>query len=152
MHHSRQESALSTTLPRTAGTRAGLSLLEVLLAFVLLTCALAAVGQRVFVGMTSATRLQQETEAAIRCESVLGMLLSGALPYQRSAHCSDDNLWMWSSELKPSAVSGLVQLTVTVWHTDQDRKFARCSFTRLVRSSVADVTGSASTADGGRSG
>ncbi len=130
------------SFPARSGLRgrpAGLSLLEVLLAFVFLTCALAAVGQRVFVGMMSATRLQQETEAAIRCESMLGMMLSGAQHYQKSGMWPDDQRWRWSSNLTPSSVSGMLQLTVSVWHSDPNRKFARCSLTRLVRSNFADI-------------
>ncbi len=132
----------SVSFPAKCGLRgrpAGLSLLEVLLAFVFLTCALAAVGQRVFVGMTSATRLQQETEAAIRCESMLGMLLSGTQQYQKSGTWSDDQRWRWSADLTPSTVSGMLQLTVSAWHSDPNRKFARCSLTRLVRSNFADI-------------
>lgn len=126
-------------LPILRCLRAGLSLLEVLLAFVFLTCALAATGQRLFVGVNSANRLQQETEAGLRCETILGMLLSGAQRYQASGTYADDHRWRWRADLTPSSVSGMMQLTVSVWHTDPERRFATCSFTRLVRAGFPDV-------------
>lgn len=137
---SQPDYCLSSCIARRSGTRSGLSLLEVLIAFVLLTGALAALGQRVFVGVTAATRLQEETDAALRCESVLNMILSGAEANRSRGQCVDDSAWLWTSSLRPSSVIGMLELTVTVQHSDPQRKSARCSLVRLIRDDSGALT------------
>ncbi|MBL8812555.1 MAG: hypothetical protein JNM43_20495 [Planctomycetaceae bacterium] len=128
-----RDNCLAHLTAQSASARSGLSLLEVLIAFVLLTGALAALGQRVSVGVTAATRLQDETDAALRCESVLNMILSGAETNRTRGPFADDPAWLWTSGTQQSNVAGMLELTVTVQHSDQQRKAARCSLVRLVR-------------------
>lgn len=124
-------------LPRICLTRSrvGLTLLEVLISIAILGAVVAAIGPLTSNALRAAVRAEVETEAAVRCQSQVDALLSGATSLRATppTSCMDDARWSWSAELVPHATSGLLVLLVTVQRDDADRTGARCTLQRLVR-------------------
>ena len=121
----RQTNSLSTST-RTAThlvwtsrnrTRSGLTLLEMLLASVILVTALAALAQHNATATDASLRSQLETEAAIRCQSQLNRLLveTPGLVNSKDRAFDDDPRWYWSAMKRPSKFAGLSLLTVDVY-------------------------------------
>ena len=117
-------------------TRRGLSLFEVLLALAIFVGALAALSQLLYNGMRGAVQSKLRTEAVFRCESKLGEVIAGALPFQNvsGAPFEDDPAWNYSVTLLPGLNDQLFTVQVTVEHpgaTSAARD--KFSLTRLVR-------------------
>jgi type II secretory pathway pseudopilin PulG len=119
---------------RTPGRlRRGLSLLEILLATVILLGALASLSQQTSTGITAALRSQLETEAALRCTSQLNRLVAesrreSSIP---ETPFSDNSQWRWSASWQPSEFPGLQMLDVTVWQQGPHRTWSTFSLRRL---------------------
>ncbi len=101
---------------RQTERRAGTTLLEALLSVLILGLALAAIGQMVSRGVQASVRCELESEAALRCQTKLDEVLSGAEPL-RDVHkvsFKDDAQWQWGLTLQPGTNPDLVAVTVTV--------------------------------------
>lgn len=118
-----------------SSARAGLTLLEVLVSIAILGAVVAALGPLTSNALRAAVRAEVETEAAVRCQSQLDALLSGAVPLRATppTSCTDDARWSWNAELVPHATPGLSVILVTVRREDADRTGAHCMLQRLVR-------------------
>jgi general secretion pathway protein I len=122
--------------------RRGITLLEVLLAAVILAGSLAALGQLVSNGVNAGLRAEMQTEATLRCQSKLDELLAGVEELRpiSGAEFSDDRRWTWALEIDVMS-ERLRRVTVAV-HRDAGQNSADFALTRLIRQSVG-VTGRA---------
>jgi prepilin-type N-terminal cleavage/methylation domain-containing protein len=128
--------------------RHGLSLVEVLVAVVILGAGLTAATGLLARGAALAARIETDSEAASRCQSRMELLLSGGARMRSSGWTifADDENWEWAASLSPSTTSGLSLLTVAVRRVESDSPDGICRLRRLVRDSV--FTGK--TSGGGR--
>ncbi len=124
------------TAARCGSNRTGLTLLEMLLAAVILATALSVLAQHNSSGTTAALRSQLETEAALRCQSQLNRLLfEKHLPSNLSERPFEDNpRWHWSATRSPSNYTGLSLLTVNVFQTGRHKSISSFSLSRLCSS------------------
>jgi type II secretory pathway pseudopilin PulG len=110
-----------------------MTLLEVMLATAILAMSMAALGQLTFNGVDAALRTKMESEAAIRCRSVINEILSGSLTptHQTEQHFRDTSDWTWSVSVRPDTIRTMTLMTVTVRHaSNPDGTF---TIHRLVR-------------------
>ena len=122
-----------------ADARCGITLLEVILATAILAMSMAALGQLTFNGVDAALRTKMESEAAIRCRSVINEILAGSLTatHESERHFRDTTDWTWSVSVRSESIRTMTLLTVTVRHaTNADGTF---TIHRLVRPDVQPV-------------
>ena len=123
-------------LTGSGGRRAGLSLLEVVLAVAILTGALAAIGHQASVGINAALRSELSTEAALRCQTQMELLQAGGLRRLpvRDQVLPGQNNWRWSAELLPSEFEGVQLLRVSVHRVGgRQERWSRWTMVRLVQ-------------------
>ncbi len=121
------------SVARGGNNRKGLTLLEMLLAAVILATALSVLAQHNSSGTTAALRSQLETEAAMRCQSQLNRLLCDKqMPANLSERpFEDDPRWYWSASRSPSKYAGLWMLTVEVFQEGRHKNISTFSLSRL---------------------
>ncbi|MFY8057887.1 MAG: type IV pilus modification PilV family protein, partial [Planctomycetaceae bacterium] len=92
-------------------SRAGLSLLEVVLGTAILSMALAVLAQQSAVGVQAALRCQLQSEAAIHCQTQMDRLLAGRLALRtvRDQQIEGVAGWRWSVTVRSSAVPHLLE-------------------------------------------
>ncbi|MCA9004126.1 MAG: hypothetical protein KDA70_02545 [Planctomycetaceae bacterium] len=98
-------------------TRAGLTLLEVLISLSIFLGALTALSQLIGIGSRAAVQTQLKTQAIFRCQSILAEVLAGARPMESVAMAAfdDDNeYWKWSLNVEPGDYDNMLRLTVLV--------------------------------------
>lgn len=122
-------------------TRGGLTLLEMLLASVILVTSLAALAQHNATGTDASLRSQLETEAAIRCQSQLNRLLveTPRIANSTDTAFTDDPRWHWSARKQPSKFPGLSLLTVDVYQHGTHRNISSFSLSRLCPDDTSTV-------------
>lgn len=115
----------------------GVTLYEVLLALAIFLPAMVVLGECLSQGSRAALRSQLQTEAIIRCESVLAELIAGVRPLQAATGLPfEDGApgWTWSAEILPGPHPDLLLVEVTVEHLNMaDEINASWSINRLVR-------------------
>jgi len=113
--------------------RSGLTLIEILLASVILAGALAALSQQNATGVEAALRSQLETEAAVQCQSKLNRLLAEGVPAGdvTDQPVDHDERWRWSARIGPSDYAGLKWLTVTVHQNGRNKAISTFSLSRM---------------------
>lgn len=96
--------------------RAGLTLLEVVLALAIFVGSMAALGQLINTGVQSAVRARLETQAILRCESKLAEVIAGveALESTDELPFEDNPAWTWSMEVVDGPHADLLMMYVTV--------------------------------------
>ena len=100
---------------RRQQTRSGFTLLEVLLATVILASALTAVGQLASNGQSAALRAERESEAALICQSELDAILSGTARIDRNHRVRAVNdEWLATTTVSDGPTPTLAQLTIRV--------------------------------------
>lgn len=118
--------------------RAGLSLLEVLISVAIFLGAMTAIIFALNSGQRSEIAARLQSEAVLRCETVMGEIVSGV----SEATSSDGNrfaddeegLWQWSAQVTDGGVTGLLQVTVVVEHKPNgDQPNAAFSLVRYMR-------------------
>jgi len=104
-------SVLSTRRPR-----AGLSLLEVLVALAIFLFSLVALSRLVDVGSDRARDVQWLGQASTIAQSRVAEVLAGSIPLTSvpESTCDEDNDWSWSMNAEPDAAPGLYRVKVTV--------------------------------------
>lgn len=118
--------------------RCGTSLLEVLLAIVILAGGLTALTQQSFVAANVSRRLELETEASLRCRR----RLNEALMEDRSSDgdCTgqfeDDPSWQWSIQQDTTGFPNTIQITVKVWQSGNNQQDSACRLQRLLTSAA----------------
>jgi general secretion pathway protein I len=96
--------------------RAGLTLLEIVLATALFLGAVSVLAQLIWNGQRAAVQARLRTEAAFRCETKLAELLAGAERFQPVQRMTfpDDPQWSWSAEIGSGQLPELLHVVVTV--------------------------------------
>lgn len=104
-------------------SRAGLSLLEVLLATAIFIGSLVAIMQSLRIGADNEISARMDSEAALRCEAVMAELVAGVRGLESAAdQAFDDGAanWFFDVQVEDAGVSGLLKLTVTVRHSPNE--------------------------------
>lgn len=123
---------------RTVLVRTGVTLLEILLATVILAMSLAAISQLANTGVNAGLRTQQESEAALLCESQLDRLLTGVDPLRNTQRETVSQLphWNWSCTVE-DVDPRLLRVTVLV-ESSAGLPSASCELTQLVLRAETD--------------
>jgi uncharacterized membrane protein YgcG len=102
---------------------------------------MAAIGQLILNGTRGSIRARLQTQAVLRCETVLAELVAGATPLQQgSGAFPDDSSWSWSVSLGQAPQANLYLVEVTTAHaasTNLGR--VSCTLRRLVRDPQAEI-------------
>jgi hypothetical protein len=118
--------------------RHGLSLLEVIISTAIFLGALTAILFALNVGQRSELSARLQSEAVLRCETVMAEIISGVRPAESSSGTpfDDDEIgnWQWSSQVESGPGADLLQVTVVVEHRpDGGEPNASFSLVRLLR-------------------
>lgn len=100
-------------------SRAGLTLLEVLISLAIFLGALTALSQLIGIGSRAAVQAQLRTQAILKCQSKLAEVLAGAQPLESVSQAAfeDEENWKWSLDVQPGAYENMLQLTVSVLYS-----------------------------------
>lgn len=130
---------------------AGFSLLEVVLALTILAGAIAVLGELVRLGTVNAGSARDLTQAQLLCESKMAEVASGLLLPEvvQAVPCEYDPEWLYSIDIQPTEMPGLVSLRVTV---TQDllpnQRPAEFSLVRLIQDPLLVLPTEVPTQDG----
>ncbi|MFI4847830.1 MAG: prepilin-type N-terminal cleavage/methylation domain-containing protein [Gimesia chilikensis] len=107
------------SIPTQKRTRAGLTLLEVLISLAIFLGALTALSQLIGIGSRAAVQAQLRTQAILKCQSKLAEVLAGAQPLESVSQAAyeDEENWKWSLDVQPGAYENILQLTVSVLYS-----------------------------------
>ncbi|MCR9233508.1 MAG: prepilin-type N-terminal cleavage/methylation domain-containing protein [bacterium] len=107
------------SIPTRKRTRAGLTLLEVLISLAIFLGALTALSQLIGIGSRAAVQAQLRTQAILKCQSKLAEVLAGAQPLESVSQAAfeDEENWKWSLDVQPGAYENMLQLTVSVLYS-----------------------------------
>ena len=96
--------------------RAGLSLMEVIVAIAILGGALTVIGNLVYLGSRAASNTRLFSEAQILCDTKMAEVSAGVLPLQSigGTPIEENPDWLYSVEVGQAPVTGLLGVTVTV--------------------------------------
>ena len=123
---------------RSALNRRGAVLMEILLACFVLGMALVALSVLSDSGNRMALLGQLQTQAAIRCETVLNELILGSRSLSKSpTPFSDDPQWQWQAAIEKDS-SSLPRLSVEVWRSGRLKNASRVQMLRLVPKTWSD--------------
>jgi general secretion pathway protein I len=100
-------------------TRKGLTLLEVLVAVTIFFGSLTAILQLLATGQQAELMTRLQTEAVMRCESVMAEVVSGvkelkSADAQPFTDHDGTGTWQWTLEVASTETANLLQVTVTV--------------------------------------
>lgn len=105
---------------RRTSNRNGLSLLEIIISVAIFMASLAAIMEGLQIGRRSELSARLQSEAVLRCEAVMGEILSGvkeATSVQGNRFDDDETgNWEWAAEVTLAGATGLLQVTVLVEH------------------------------------
>jgi prepilin-type N-terminal cleavage/methylation domain-containing protein len=122
------------SLRRLSGSRHGLSLLEIMLALVILGLTIAAITPLQSSGVRAGLQASLETEAQLRCQAILKERIAQRQFVEQPAQpFVDDHRWRWQVEVSRKAIPQLMELRVIVEHDSSniDGRI-RCAITQLV--------------------
>ena len=134
--------------------RAGLTLLEVLVALAIFLVSLIGIGQLITMGADRARDVQQQAESTRLCQSKLAEVVAGVVPVsssQSSTPFDEDPNWEWSMDSEQGSVTGLYSITVHVSRSRRDGSRVETALSQMVldpslRGSVGNVAASPSSA------
>lgn len=140
-------------------TRAGLSLLEVMLALAILGGALAAIGELMRIGARNAELARDQTTAQLICESTMAEVQLGFLPMQSAGPLAVNDLqyqqeWLYTMTVTPIDQQGLTSVWVRIEQNPEvfSRPVSFAATRWMIDPSVASLLGESSTATGGSGG
>ena len=109
-------------------TKRGFTLYEVFLALTLLLGALAVLNQHVATGVRASVSAKRQTRAEVLATTKLNEVLAGVEPLTavdaaplESGESGDTGAWTWTMTVAPGPYDGLLDVAVTVQHTDENR-------------------------------
>lgn len=104
--------------------RAGMTLLEVLIALAIFLAAISVIGQLVATGSQAATGAQFRGEASRRCETVMAEAVAGIIPLQTTGEVpfEDDDRWRWSLTVLDAAHADMLQIEAIVTRYDSQNQ------------------------------
>ena len=137
VHSGRMIRARRTPCPARS-MRSGLTLLEVLISVAIFLSSLAAIMQLLSIGKRSEMMTRLQTEAVMRCETLMAEVVSGV---QKLEDVTDEPLpdnessgtWQWSLQSVDSDTSGLLQVTISVQYVVGSETVAAFTLTRYLR-------------------
>jgi type II secretion system protein I len=99
-----------------ATRRAGLTLLEVLIALAIFLFSLVAIGRLVSLGSERAADVQLQSIAAMKCQSIMSEVISGSIQLapQSDQAFAEDPSWRWSMDCSQENVPNLWKVQVKV--------------------------------------
>jgi prepilin-type N-terminal cleavage/methylation domain-containing protein len=113
----------------------GFTLLEVILALVILGGALVVLGEVTQLASRSAMEARAETQAQVLAASVMDQVLAGAIPRENTSRqaleVDDDTPWLYSLTVGTSPITGIVPIEIVV-EQDLEARLNPVKF-RLVR-------------------
>ena len=116
----RRRMRLHTVGSTSLGCRSGLTLLEIIISVAIFMASLAAIMEGLQIGRRSELSARLQSEAVLRCETVMGEILSGvkeAASAQGNPFDDDETgNWEWTAEVTDAGTTGLLQVTVLVEH------------------------------------
>jgi Tfp pilus assembly protein PilV len=116
----RRHTGSRTVSVGTFPNRRGLSLLEIIISVAIFMASLAAIMEGLQIGRRSELSARLQSEAVLRCETVMGEILSGvkeAASAQGNPFDDDETgNWEWTAEVTEAGTTGLLQVTVLVEH------------------------------------
>lgn len=120
---------------RIGSLRSGMSLLEVMLALMLLATSIGVMAQLIGIGMRAAADARALTRAEVMAESIMAELTSGsAIPTSvMNAPCPYDVRWSYSVILEQTPYTGMVLVLVVVQQADTTKMPVQYSLARLLR-------------------
>lgn len=120
--------------PARQTPRSGLTLLEVILSTAIFLGALTAILQVMRIGHESRLSARLDAECALRCETVMGQVVSGMIPFNAdSAAFEDDENWVYAIEIEDGSLADLLMVSVTVQHMANEQPNASLTLVRLLR-------------------
>lgn len=107
------------TQKRPQRHRPGLTLFEIVLSLAILLMALSALSQLYSLGTRALVESRLQTQAVVRCESVLNEVIAGVYPMETmgAQPFEDDPSWTWSLDVAAGPHVDLLELQVIVTHT-----------------------------------
>jgi len=140
--------------PGPPTTRAGLSLLEVLVSLAIFLLALVALGEIVSFASDRALDVQQRSEALQICQSRLAEVQAGSIPLQSQdlTPCDEDDQYQWAVDIEAGAAAGLYTGTVRVTRERANRSQLEVALSQMVidpttLGSTQDMPGTQSATD-----
>ena len=105
---------------RSARSREGLSLLEVILAITILGVAMVMIAQLVRLGVRSAENASQISEAQIHCDAKMAELSAGLLALESTSNTEIEESpgWSYSVDVQNADLVGLLKVRVSVERND----------------------------------
>jgi hypothetical protein len=108
---------------RPLAARRGLTLYEVVLAIAILLPAVAVLSQGLNAGSRAASSTRLQTEAVLRCDSLMSEVVAGVVPMTAvtdSAFDDGEPGWTWTLEIGTGPHPDLLAIQVTVQHAAGD--------------------------------
>jgi prepilin-type N-terminal cleavage/methylation domain-containing protein len=122
-------------IPHSALPRSGFTLIEVILAMVILAAGLAMLGEITQLASRHATETRSEVQAQTLAASVMDQILAGAIERegvaQQALEVDDDIPWVYTIEIGTSSIAGVIPVTVIV-EQDIEARLSPAKF-RLTR-------------------
>ena len=115
--------------------RAGLSLLEVIVALAIFLFSLIGLGQLLTQGKEQALAVQFRTQAIQICQAKMAEVMAGAIPVsgsQSNVTLDEDPDWTWSMEANQGAVTGLWVVTVQASRKMPDGSPVEATLTQMI--------------------
>ena len=107
--------------PTRAGARRGISLLEVIIAMVILLSSVMMLSRLAFLARQHAIGGQDRTQAQMLCASLMSEIVSGSRPLENVApQVFEGDLWMYAVDVEPVAAMPLAKVTVKLFRLDED--------------------------------
>jgi len=120
--------------PGAPTTRAGLSLLEVLVSLAIFLLALVALGEIISFASDRALDVQHRSEALQICLSKLAEVQAGSIPLQSQdlTPCDEDDQYQWAVDVEAGAATGLYNVTVRVTRERANHSQLEVSLSQMV--------------------
>jgi len=100
---------------RRAGRRRGMSLLEVMIATVLVLGSVMALSRLAFLARRNAARAEDRTLSQIHCQNIMEEMLAGVRPLQKVPPTAfEGEAWVYMVDVEPLEQTGLAKVAVTV--------------------------------------
>lgn len=115
-------------------SRAGLSLLEVLIALAIFLFSMVIIGRLIIMGGERALEVKLEGYATQLCQSKLAEVSSGAIPLsgQGEVPFEEDPNWVWSLEAEEADAPGLWRINIRVTRQQPAQPKFECAIRQLV--------------------
>lgn len=139
--------------------RAGLSLLEVMLALAILGASLAAIGELMRIGTRNAELARDLTTAQLLCESTMAEIQLGFIAMQSVGPVQVEDLqyqqeWLYTVTIQPIDTAGLTSVWVQIEQNPEvfSRPVSFAATRWMIDPSVAAASAESSTTTGGAGG